>query len=155
MLTINGTTVEIAEDWEEASLLEYLRDRLGLIGTKFGCGIGVCGACTVHLNGQAIRSCQTKVSSIQGQSVTTIEGLGEQARPHPVQVAWLRANVAQCGYCQPGQIMTAVAYLNSINREPTLEEARTAMNGNLCRCGTYNRIAEAVVDASRLTKAAS
>lgn len=152
---INGETVEIAEGWGEASLLELLRDRLGLVGTKYGCGIGVCGACTVHLNGRAIRSCQTRVSSISGQSVTTIEGLGEEARPHPVQVAWLRTNVAQCGYCQAGQIMTAAAFLDSITREPTFREAQRAMNNNLCRCGTYNRIAEAVVDASRLTKPGS
>lgn len=150
MLTINNVVTKVDRDWEGASLLEFLRDKLGLFGTKFGCGIGSCGACTVHVNGYAVRSCQAKVASLHGQTITTIEGLGTPEEPHAVQQAWLQLNVPQCGYCQAGQIMTAAAYVDSISHRPTIDEARVAMNNNLCRCGTYNRIAEAVVDASSL-----
>ncbi len=149
MLTINQRPVEVSDEWRDTSLLEYLRDKLGLTGTKFGCGIGTCGACTVHVNGSAIRSCQIKVSMLDGQSVTTIEGLGTRENPHVTQQAWRTFNVPQCGYCQAGQIMTAAAYIDATDHPVTRDEAREAMNGNLCRCGTYTRILDAVVDASQ------
>lgn len=149
MLKINHQVVDVEEDWSDATLLEYLRDKVGLVGTKYGCGIGVCGACTVHVNGYAVRSCQLTIASVEGQSVTTIEGLGSEDRPHPLQIAWQQFNVPQCGYCQVGQIMTAAAYLESISHQPTDVEIREAMNSNLCRCGTYKRIAAAVASVSK------
>ncbi len=152
MLIINHQPTEVDADWNETSLLEFLRDKLGLVGTKFGCGIGECGACTVHLNGYAVRSCQVKVSSLKGQSITTIEGLGSKENPHVTQQAWRKLNVPQCGYCQAGQIMTAAALIDRADHPISREEAKIAMNGNLCRCGTYTRIADAVVDASRLSR---
>ena len=127
-------------------LLWYLRDELGLTGTKFGCGIGACGACTVHLDGQAVRSCSTPMQVAAGKKVTTIEGLDDEGN-HPVQVAWRNANVPQCGYCQSGQIMSAVALL-ATTPHPTDEQIDTAMVGNICRCGTYVRIRAAIKAAA-------
>ncbi len=144
-LQINGKDYS-AEVESDTPLLWVLRDTLGLVGTKYGCGIGQCGACTVHLNGTAVRSCSLPVSVIGTKKVTTIEGLSEKG-DHPVQQAWHDVDVAQCGYCQAGQIMTAAALLVK-NPKPTQEQIDTAMNGNLCRCGTYHRIREAVVLAS-------
>jgi len=133
----------------DTPLLWVLRDTLGLLGTKYGCGIGQCGACTVHLNGTAVRSCSLPVSAIGSKKVTTIEGLSEKG-DHPVQQAWHEVDVAQCGYCQAGQIMTAAALLAKIPK-PSPEQIDNAMNGNLCRCGTYHRIREAVQLASTKT----
>ena len=127
-------------------LLWYLRDELGLTGTKFGCGIGACGACTVHLDGQAVRSCSTPMQVAAGKKVITIEGLDDEGN-HPVQVAWRNANVPQCGYCQSGQIMSAVALL-AATPHPTDEQIDTAMVGNICRCGTYVRIRAAIKAAA-------
>ena len=123
-----------------------LREHLKLTGTKFGCGSGLCGACTVHLNGQPIRSCITPVSALAGKSVTTIEGLSRN-QSHPLQKAWVEAQVPQCGYCQSGQIMQAAALLES-NKNPSREEIVAYMNGNICRCGTYLRIIRAIKIAS-------
>ena len=144
-ITINGETVTIESD-ESMPLLWYLRDTLSMKGTKFGCGMGLCGACTVHVDGRAVRSCMTPVSGAIGKSVTTIEGLSEDGS-HPVQVAWLKHNVPQCGYCQAGQIMTAADFLSQ-NPSPTAAEIDSAMSGNICRCGTYLRIRKAVADAA-------
>lgn len=153
MLIINDTHVNVDSPWQEASLLELLRDNLGLVGTKYGCGIGQCGACTVHVNGNPVRSCLVKVADLQGQKVTTIEGLQDKGQLHPVQKSWLKHNVAQCGYCQAGQLMTAAAFIDSSTGVPTLEQARKVMAHNLCRCGSYNRIAAAVVDAAQIDAA--
>jgi len=144
-LNINGENrqVEVAQD---TPLLWVLRDHLNLPGTKFGCGIAQCGACTVHLNGNAIRSCSLPVSAIGNAEITTIEGLSENG-DHPVQKAWLEHDVPQCGYCQAGQIMSAAALLNS-NPDPSDDEIESAMNGNLCRCGTYLRIKKAIKTAA-------
>jgi len=131
----------------EMPLLWYLRDILGLTGTKFGCGMALCGACTVHLNGEAVRSCVTTMQSAAGASVLTIEGLGAQGL-HPVQKAWMEANVPQCGYCQPGQIMQAAALLKS-KPHPTDTDIDDAMSGNICRCGTYQRIRTAIKAAAK------
>jgi isoquinoline 1-oxidoreductase alpha subunit len=144
-LQINGKAYQ-TEVEPDTPLLWVLRDSLGLLGTKYGCGIGQCGACTVHLNGNAVRSCSLPVSAVGSKKVTTIEGLSEKG-DHPVQQAWDEVDVAQCGYCQAGQIMTAAALLAK-NSKPTAEQIDNAMNGNLCRCGTYHRIREAVVLAS-------
>ena len=127
-------------------LLWVLRDNLGLVGTKYGCGISQCGSCTVHLNGVATRACMLPVSAVGSQEVTTIEGLSENG-DHPVQKAWLEVDVPQCGYCQAGQIMSAVALLKN-NPNPSDEEIDGAMNGNICRCGTYLRIKKAIKMAS-------
>ena len=144
-ITINGEIVTIEGD-ESMPLLWYLRDTLSMKGTKFGCGMGLCGACTVHVDGRAVRSCLTPVSGAIGKSVTTIEGLSKDGS-HPVQQAWLKHNVPQCGYCQAGQIMTAADFLSQ-NPSPTAEEIDSAMSGNICRCGTYLRIRKAVADAA-------
>jgi len=128
-------------------LLWYLRDELGLTGTKFGCGIGACGACTVHLDGTAIRSCSTPMQLLDGKRIVTIEGLDENGN-HPMQVAWRAANVPQCGYCQSGQIMQAAALLET-TPHPTAQEIDTAMTGNICRCGTYVRIRAAIQAAAK------
>jgi isoquinoline 1-oxidoreductase alpha subunit len=128
-------------------LLWYLRDELGLTGTKFGCGIGACGACTVHLDGTAVRSCSTPMQVLDGKHVVTIEGLDKEGN-HPVQVAWRAANVPQCGYCQSGQIMQAVALLET-TPHPTDDEIDRAMQGNICRCGTYQRIRAAIHAAAQ------
>jgi len=148
-LQINGRMVE-ADVEADTPLLWVLRDHLGLVGTKFGCGIAQCGACTVHLNGNAVRSCTLPVSAIGNNKVTTIEGLSEKG-DHPVQQAWSEVDVPQCGYCQAGQIMTASALLAK-NPKPTTEQIDNAMNGNICRCGTYHRIHEAVALASTKMK---
>jgi isoquinoline 1-oxidoreductase alpha subunit len=144
-LSINGQRRTYDGD-PAMPLLWYLRDELGLTGTKFGCGIGACGACTVHLDGQAIRSCSTAMQALDGKDIVTIEGL-DKAGNHPVQVAWREANVPQCGYCQSGQIMQAAALLET-TPNPTLQEIDTAMNGNICRCGTYVRIRAAIQAAA-------
>jgi isoquinoline 1-oxidoreductase subunit alpha len=140
-LRVNGKdrTVSVAP---ETPLLWVLRDTLELTGTKFGCGAGLCGACTVHLDGQAARSCATPVSQASGKNITTIEGLSVNG-PHPLQQAWIAEQVPQCGYCQAGQIMAAAALLERIPR-PSDEQITQAMNGNLCRCGTYERIRRAI-----------
>jgi isoquinoline 1-oxidoreductase subunit alpha len=144
-LTVNGTTHEVDVE-EDMPLLWVLRDEIGLIGPKYGCGIAQCGACTVHVNGQAVRSCVYPASAVSGE-VTTIEGLGNPAARHAVQDAWIEHQVAQCGYCQSGQIMQAAALLSEIP-EPTDQQINDAMAGNLCRCGTYPRILAAVKTAS-------
>lgn len=144
-LQINGKVYE-ADVAADTPLLWVLRDHLGLTGTKYGCGIAQCGACTVHLNGTAVRSCSLPVSAIKNAAVTTIEGLSEKG-DHPVQLAWDEVDVPQCGYCQAGQIMTAAAFLKK-NPHPTSEEIVSTMNGNICRCGAYHRIREAVTLAS-------
>jgi isoquinoline 1-oxidoreductase alpha subunit len=144
-LTVNGSQRSFAGD-PEMPLLWYLRDELGLGGTKFGCGAGLCGSCTVHRDGLAIRSCQTPMRTLTGRQIVTIEGLSPDGS-HPVQQAWVRANVPQCGYCQPGQIMQAVAFLRS-NPKPNDQQIETAMSGNICRCGTYQRIRAAIKSAA-------
>jgi aerobic-type carbon monoxide dehydrogenase small subunit (CoxS/CutS family) len=144
--TVNNHPV-VVEAPADAPLLWVLRDNLGLTGTKYGCGLGLCGACTVHLDGAAIRSCLTPVGSVGARQVTTIEGLSAD-RSHPVQRAWIAEQVPQCGYCQSGQIMQAASLLNA-NPQPSRSEIETAMNGNICRCGTYQRIRRAVERAAR------
>ena len=140
-LKVNG--VEQSYNGEpEMPLLWYLRDVLSLTGSKFGCGVGLCGACTVHVNGQATRSCVTTMTTVAGKEVTTIEGLQKDGL-HPVQKAWMQINVPQCGYCQVGQIMQAAALLSS-NKKPTDKQIDDAMSGNICRCGTYQRIRVAI-----------
>src|SRR6202008_1449545 len=133
----------------EAPLLWVLRDTIGLTGTKYGCGMGLCGACTVHLNGRAVRSCQTPVSAAESMKITTIEGLSADGS-HPVQLAWAEYDVPQCGYCQAGQMMSAAALLAKTPK-PTDQDIDAAMNGNICRCGTYLRIRQAVHKAAALT----
>lgn len=147
-LKINQKSLEVDVD-PATPLLWVLRDHLNLVGTKYGCGVGSCGACTIHLNGRALRSCQLPVSAVGVQEVTTIEGLSENG-DHPVQKAWLDLDVAQCGYCQTGQIMTAAALLKS-KPSPTDDEIESAMTGNICRCGTYIRIKDAVKSAAKLS----
>ena len=148
-LQINNRSYE-ADVEEDTPLLWVLRDNLGLVGTKFGCGIAQCRACTVHLDGEAVRSCVLPVSAVGKGKVTTIEGLSENG-DHPVQKAWEEVDVAQCGYCQAGQIMTAAAFLKK-NPKPTDAQIVETMSGNLCRCGTYHRIKEAVKSAASKTK---
>ncbi|MEB2777930.1 (2Fe-2S)-binding protein [Algoriphagus sp. D3-2-R+10] len=145
-LNINGKSLSVDVD-SNTPLLWVLRDHLDLVGTKFGCGIAQCGACTVHLDGEAIRSCSYPVSVIGEKKVVTIEGLSENG-DHPVQKAWIEHDVPQCGYCQSGQIMTAASLLAE-NPNPTDEEISSAMNGNICRCGTYTRIKAAIKTASQ------
>jgi isoquinoline 1-oxidoreductase alpha subunit len=140
-LRVNGTERSIDVD-PQMPLLWAIRDILELPGTKFGCGQAFCGACTVHLNGEAIRSCVTPVSAAAGQSITTIEGLSTDGS-HPLQKAWVELGVPQCGYCQPGQIMQAASLLKR-KKKPTADEIDTIMSGNLCRCGTYTRIRDAI-----------
>ena len=142
---LNGSKTKL-DPQPETTLLWVLREHLKLTGTKFGCGSGLCGACTVHLNGQPIRSCITPVSALAGKSVTTIEGLSKN-QSHPLQKAWVEAQVPQCGYCQSGQIMQAAALLES-NKNPSRDEIVAYMNGNICRCGTYLRIIRAIKIAS-------
>ena len=146
-LTINGKEHQLDID-ENTPLLWAIRDVLGYTGTKFGCGMGICGSCSVHMDGDVIRSCITPVSAASGKSITTIEGLADGDRLHPVQQAWAEADVPQCGYCQSGQIMAAVALLNK-NPDPSEEEIRAGMT-NYCRCGTYLRIFAAVKRAAEL-----
>ena len=144
-VTVNGVRHNVDAD-PDMPLLWVVRDLLGLHGTKFGCGIGACGACTVHVDGVAVRSCVTSVADVKGKTVTTIEGLG-QGHEHPVQRAWKEVNAPQCGYCQAGQIMQAASLLKQ-NPKPTDEDIVTAMAGNVCRCGTYQRIKAAIKAAS-------
>lgn len=144
-LKINGSTMEVDVD-PATPLLWVLRDHLNLVGTKYGCGIAQCGACTIHLGDTATRSCMLPVSAVGNQEVTTIEGLSENG-DHPVQKAWLDVDVPQCGYCQAGQIMTASALLKQ-NPNPSDSDIESAMNGNICRCGTYVRIKKAVKQAA-------
>ena len=145
-LNVNGEMRRV--DVEPAMpLLWVIREQLGLTGTKFGCGIAQCGACTVHLDGSAVRSCVTPVGAVAGRTVTTLEGLGEDGKLHPVQQAWIDEQVPQCGYCQSGQIMSASALLAS-NPAPSDAEIDAAMRGNICRCGTYGRIRRAIKRAA-------
>ncbi len=147
-LKVNGKKYEVDID-PGTPVLWVLRDHLGLIGTKFGCGVGACGACTIHFNGRALKSCQLPVSAVGTQEITTIEGItSETTELHPVQKAWLELDVAQCGYCQTGQIMAAVALLKT-KPNPTDEDIAYAMTGNLCRCGTYLRIKAAIHQAAK------
>ncbi|WP_282124179.1 (2Fe-2S)-binding protein [Algibacter mikhailovii] len=145
-LKINNKTHTVEADMD-TPLMWVLRDHLNLVGTKYGCGIGQCGACTIHVDGNAMRSCLVQVSQAEGMNITTIEGLSEHG-DHPVQKAWKAIDVPQCGYCQAGQIMTAAAFLDK-NPEPTESQIRNAMHGNICRCASYNSIEEAVKVASK------
>jgi isoquinoline 1-oxidoreductase alpha subunit len=144
--TINGKAVSV-EAQPDTPLLWVVREHLKMTGTKYGCGAGLCGACTVHLDGHAVRSCQTSLSSVAGKTVTTIEGLSEKG-DHPLQKAWVAEQVPQCGYCQSGQIMQAADLLQK-NKNPSREEIVTHMDGNICRCGTYPRIVRAIERAAR------
>ncbi|MDP8980319.1 MAG: (2Fe-2S)-binding protein [Acidobacteriota bacterium] len=144
-LTVNGKIAQFDGD-PEMPLLWYLRDEMQLTGTKYGCGMGLCGACTVHLNGEAARSCLTPMQAAAGKSVTTIEGLSRNG-DHPLQKAWQAANVPQCGYCQSGQIMQAAAMLKK-KPKPTDKDIDAEMQGNICRCGTYQRIRQAIKQAA-------
>ncbi len=146
-INVNGKPMSV-EALPDTPLLWVLRDYLKLKGTKFGCGIAQCGACTVHLDGVAMRSCALPIAQIENQKITTIEGLSEDGT-HPVQQAWQEHDVAQCGYCQTGQIMSAAALLAD-NNNPSDQEIAQAMNGNICRCGTYTRIKAAIKTASKL-----
>lgn len=152
-INLNGTNYSLDID-PDTPLLWVIRDEIGLKGTKFGCGKGLCGACTVHLNGQAIRACITPVSMADGQSITSIEGLADGEQLHPVQESWITHNVPQCGYCQPGQLMSASALLAS-NPNPDEADIDAAMSGNICRCGTYPRIKNAIKDAAKNLQAGS
>jgi isoquinoline 1-oxidoreductase alpha subunit len=143
---VNGKTVK-SDQPADTPLLWVIRDELGLTGTKFGCGMAQCGACTVHLDGAPVRSCSTPVSAAAGKKVTTIEGLAPNG-DHPLQKAWVAEQVPQCGYCQSGQIMQAAALL-ATNKKPTRAQIVQHMNGNICRCGTYNRIARAIERAAK------
>jgi len=150
-ITVNGEKYEVPSTLVETPLLWVLREELGLVGTKFGCGIGTCGACTIHVNGEAVRSCQTTPSDVAAYDVTTIEGLAAtnpNAELHPVQQAWIDNSVPQCGYCQAGQIMTAAALLDR-NPGPSDSDIDQGMSGNLCRCGTYARIRKAIKQAAQ------
>ena len=147
-LTVNGKAQTYDGD-PDMPLLWYVRDDLRLTGTRFGCGAGLCGACTVHVNGQAVRSCQTKMSTLEGKTVLTIDALaGANGQLHPVQRAWVTHNVPQCGYCQSGQIMSAVALLKA-TPNPTDADIDRGMAGNICRCGTYQRIRAAIHTAAK------
>jgi nicotinate dehydrogenase subunit A len=145
-LVVNGRQHDLSAD-PETPLLYVLRNDLGLPGTKFGCGLGQCGACTVLVGGQAIRSCVTPLSAVAGQEVTTIEGLGSPERPHPLQAAFIEEQAVQCGYCTPGLVMTATALLAQTPR-PTDAQIREALAGTLCRCGTHDRVVSAVKRAA-------
>ena len=149
-LNVNGNAVEVDVD-PETPLLWVLRDSLGLTGTKFGCGMALCGACTVHLAGEPVRSCQIPVSAVGEKAVTTIEGLSKD-RSHPVQQAWIEIDVPQCGYCQCGQIMSAAALLSK-KASPTDSDIDDFMSGNICRCGTYQRIRKAIHRAAEIQSA--
>ncbi|HUD26196.1 MAG TPA: (2Fe-2S)-binding protein [Burkholderiaceae bacterium] len=141
-LSINGTKIQVTAA-DDTPLLWVLRDHLGMTGTKFGCGMALCGACTVHLDGQPTRSCMMPISSVAGKKITTIEGIGATPAGKAAQDAWLALDVPQCGYCQSGQIMSAAALLKG-NRKPSDAEIDAAMTGNICRCGTYSRIRAAI-----------
>ena len=144
--TINGRKVDVKAD-VDTPLLWVIREHLKLTGTKFGCGIAQCGACTVHINGEATRSCVTALGDVAGKQVTTIEGLSPNGQ-HPLQKAWVAEQVPQCGYCQSGQIMSAAALLKA-NKSPTRDQIKAHMNGNICRCGTYGRIVRAIERAAK------
>ncbi len=147
-INVNGENREISDIDPTTPLLWALRDHLGMVGTKFGCGKGLCGACTVHLNGTAIRSCSTPVSAVNGLNVTTIEGLAkDEYHLHPLQEAWMEHDVPQCGYCQAGQMMNAASLL-ATNPKPSDSDIDNAMAGNICRCGTYQRIRKAIHTAA-------
>ena len=152
VFTLNGQprTVDVVP---EMPLLWVLRDTIGLTGTKFGCGMGLCGACTVHIDGVATRTCQTAISNVSGRDVTTIEGLSSDGS-HPVQLAWVEVDVPQCGYCQSGQIMSAAALVRD-NSSPSNAQIDRAMRGNICRCGTYQSIREAIHRAAALSNSAA
>jgi len=151
MITLNVNNKNYNVDVDpETPLLWVLRDTLGLAGTKYGCGIAQCGACTVHLNGQAVRSCVTRVSTVAGKKVVTIEGLSEKGE-HPLQKAWIELDVPQCGYCQGGQIMSAAVLIRE-NKNPTEKDIDNAMAGNICRCGTYLRIRKAIQLAAEIQR---
>jgi isoquinoline 1-oxidoreductase subunit alpha len=152
-VSVNGKTQRVDVE-PDTPLLWVIRESLGLTGTKYGCGMALCGACTVHLDGAPVRSCVTPVSAARGRRVTTIEGLAQGARLHPVQDAWIEADVPQCGYCQSGQVMSAAALL-STQKDPTDADIDAAMSGNICRCGTYQRIRAAIkLAAARMRKGA-
>ena len=148
---VNGKAVS-ANAEPDTPLLWVIRDELGMTGTKFGCGLALCGACTVHVNGKPVRSCQTSLSSVAGQKVSTIESLSTN-NTHPLQVAWIKHDVPQCGYCQSGQLMSAAALL-STNKNPSDSDIDAAMSGNVCRCGTYPRIRAAIKDAASTMRTA-
>ncbi|MAM85788.1 (2Fe-2S)-binding protein [Allohahella sp. A8] len=151
-LSVNGRLVEVASP-PDTPLLWVVRDELKLKGSKYGCGMGLCGACTMHLNGTPIRTCITPVSAAEGMEITTIEGLGSEEAPHPLQSAWLVHNVPQCGYCQSGQLMSAAALLAQ-HPQPSDSQIDDAMSGNLCRCGTYPNIRKAIHTAAAQTQQA-
>ena len=141
---LNGQSHDIPPDWADEPLLFLLREHFALMGAKFGCGVGICGACTIIIDGVATRACVTRAGDMDGRSVRTIEGLAEGDILHPVQQAWLEHGVPQCGYCQAGQIMAAVALLEQVP-DPSADDVDAAMDGNLCRCGTYPRIRAAIL----------
>ena len=143
---VNGKVLNVNSP-PDTPLLWVLRDELGLTGTKYGCGVAQCGACTVHVNGEPVRSCSTPLSEVAGKQVTTIEGLAPKG-DHPLQKAWIAEQVPQCGYCQSGQIMSAAALLKK-NKKPTRDQIKEHMNGNICRCGTYNKIVNAIERAAK------
>jgi aerobic-type carbon monoxide dehydrogenase small subunit (CoxS/CutS family) len=151
VLTVNGVN-QVVDVPADTKLLWVIREHLRLTGTKFGCGLGLCGACTVHMNGEAVRSCQVEISDADGTEITTIEGLDDNAQ-HPVQKAWLELEVPQCGYCQSGQMMNAAAFLQS-NPAPSDNEIIEAQQGNICRCITYNIIKTAIRRASEIMQGA-
>ncbi len=151
VLTVNGVN-QVVDAPGDTRLLWVIREHLRLTGTKFGCGLGLCGACTVHLNGEAVRSCQVEISDAEGAKITTIEGLSDVGQ-HPVQKAWLELQVPQCGYCQSGQMMNAAAFL-AANPSPSDNEIIEAQQGNICRCITYNRIKTAIKRASEIMQGA-
>lgn len=146
-LTINGQSQNLPSEWQDETLLSVLREALGLVGAKFGCGAGLCGACTVLVDGEPVRSCSVPVRAVDGRAVLTVEGLASGRNLHPVQAAWLEESVPQCGYCQAGQVMSTVALLKRTPR-PTDAQIDEALAGNLCRCGTQQRIRRAVKRAA-------
>ena len=149
-LNVNGRTHKLSVDDPETPLLWVLRDKLGLMGTKYGCGVALCGACVVHVDGEPVRSCNTQVSQVAGKKITTIEGLSRSGA-HPLQKAWVAEEVPQCGYCQSGQIMSAAALLAK-NKNPSDAEIEKAMDGHICTCGTYNRVRKAIHTAASMMR---
>lgn len=150
-LRVNNKAVEVPSQWHEETLLQVLRESLGLVGTKFGCGAGLCGACTVLMDGEPVRSCLMPVSAAAGKDIQTVEGLASQGQLHPVQQTWLNAGIPQCGYCQSGQILATVALLRRSPR-PTAQQIEQALVGHLCRCGTQPRMRQAI---EQMTKGGS
>lgn len=154
-LKVNGDTRDVAEDWQDENLLVVLREHLGLVGSRFSCGIGQCGACVVHVDGEPVSSCLVPVSDIENKEVLTVESLADaDGTLHPLQQAWLDENVPQCGYCQSGQLMQALSLLQR-NPNPNDADIDTAMSGHLCRCGTYDRIRKAIKRAALTMQEAS